>query len=82
LLARGELKEVLAFDEAGFLEGAKRVRPDGTVKFDPDKVRERQDAMVKALANRPEQVVVIVLGGAHDLSVSVKELAPAADYLG
>jgi hypothetical protein len=79
LLGRGELKEVVALDETGALERANLVRPEGTVKFDGGKVRDRQDAMVNMLASRPEQVLVIVLGGAHDLSASVKELAPGAE---
>jgi hypothetical protein len=40
----------------------------------------REDAMVRAaLAVRP--VVVIVLGGAHDLSGSVRRLAPGSEYV-
>src|SRR5437899_10111359 len=78
---QAELKEVLALDEEGPLEGANPVRPDGTVKLDASKVRQCQAAMVKTLARRPEPILVIVLGGAHDLSAAVRELTPGAEYL-
>ena len=59
-------------DDADLLEGAKPVRPDGTVKIDQARVEARHDGQVKrALASGP--CSVIVLGGAHDLSASVRK---------
>lgn len=72
LAGRGVI-EVLPLDDADLLEGAKPIRPDGTVRFDPDRVEARHDGQVRrALAAGP--VAVLVLGGAHDLSASVRRL--------
>jgi hypothetical protein len=75
----GEL-EVAALDEAGLLEKAKPVTPEGTVKVDAAAVRARNDAQVKvALKNGP--CAVIVLGGGHDLSPSVRRLTGTTEYI-
>ena len=72
LASRGAI-DVLPLDDADLLEGAKPVRPDGTVRFDPKKVEARHDGQVRrALAAGP--CAVIVLGGAHDLSARVRRL--------
>lgn len=72
LAGRGVI-EVLPLDDADLLEGAKPIRPDGTVRFDADRVEARHDGQVRrALAAGP--VAVLVLGGAHDLSASVRRL--------
>jgi hypothetical protein len=73
LLVSGELQEVLPLDEAGALDAARPVTPDGLVRIDPAKVEARHDAQVKAaLATGP--VPLIVLGGAHDLRDAVLRL--------
>ena len=73
LLISGELEDVLPLEEAEALEKAKPITPSGGVKLDPVKVEARHDAQVKhATAGGP--VDVIVLGGAHDLSASVRRL--------
>lgn len=72
LMGRG-LFAVLPLDDADLLEGANPVRPGGTVRFDHDRVEARHDGQVRrALAAGP--CAVLVLGGAHDLSASVRRL--------
>lgn len=73
LLIAGELEEVLPLDDADLLERGKPVTPDGKVRLNPERVREREDAQVRALLSG-EPVSVIILGGAHDLGGSVRRL--------
>lgn len=74
LLMAGEIDEVLALDDRQLLEAAKPITPDGRVRFDAEKVRAREDAQVRAaLDDGP--CSLIVLGGAHDLSDSVRRVA-------
>jgi hypothetical protein len=61
---------VLALDE----EGPAATEPNSTLRS-----RAREDVMVRRLAGHA--LAVIVLGGAHDLSASVRELAPGAEYI-
>jgi hypothetical protein len=77
---RGEV-EVLPLDDAALLEGAKPVRPDGAVGLDAARVEARHDGQVKrALASGT--CSVLVLGGAHDLSASVRRLGGGnAEYI-
>lgn len=73
LLISSELEDVLPLEDGEVLEKAKPVTPSGGVELDPVKVEVRHDAQVKhAMAGGP--VVVIVLGGSHDLSASVRRL--------
>ncbi len=81
LLAAGELEEALPLDDAVALEGANPVTPGGKVRLDPAKLRARQEAIVRGLAAQGVPCAVIVLGGAHDLSGSVRRLAPGCEYL-
>jgi hypothetical protein len=65
--------EVLPLEDQKLLEQAKPVRPDGSVKLDTKKVEARHDAQVKgAMESGP--VSVLILGGSHDLSASVRKL--------
>jgi hypothetical protein len=73
LLATGELSEVLPLDDAGLLDDANPVTPDGRVALDKGRLRARQDAQVR-LASKGGGVSLIVLGGSHDLSQSVRRL--------
>jgi hypothetical protein len=73
LLVAGEIEEVLPLDDGDLLDQANPVTPEGKVRLDPDKVKARQDAQVKAVLNRGA-FGLIVLGGAHDLSDSVRRL--------
>jgi hypothetical protein len=71
LLVSGELEEVLPLDDAELLDAAGPVLANGKLAFDPLKVAARQDAMVqRALAK--DHAAVIVLGGSHDLTDSVR----------
>ncbi len=71
---------MLPLDDAAALEDANPSLPGGKVRLDPAKLRARQDAIVKGLLGRGP-LAVIVLGGAHDLSESVRRLAPGCEYL-
>jgi hypothetical protein len=72
------LEAVLPLDHPVALEAANPVSPEARVKMDPRKVRAREDARVKGLLEGGP-VAVIVLGGAHDLSASVRALAPRSE---
>lgn len=74
LLISGELEDVLPLEDAEALEKAKPVMPSGGVKLDPLKIKARHDAQVKTVM-KEGSVAVIVLGGAHDLSASVRRFA-------
>jgi hypothetical protein len=75
LMVAGELAEVLPLDDARLLDAAKPAQVDGRLVFDKDKVKEREDVMVKnALAN--DAAAVIILGGSHDLTGSVQRIGP------
>jgi len=73
LLIAGEIEEVLPLDDADLLDRAKLITPDNKVKLDPGKVKARQDAQVKVVLDKGA-FGLIVLGGAHDLSDSVRRL--------
>jgi hypothetical protein len=81
LMVAGDLAEVLPLDDAGLLDAAKPAQVDGRLVFDKDKVKEREEAMVKnALAK--DAVAVIILGGSHDLTASVQRVGPPwTEYL-
>jgi hypothetical protein len=71
LLVSGELLEVLPLDDAELLDAAGPDLANGKLAFDPLTVAARQDAMVqRALAK--DHTAVIVLGGSHDLTDSVR----------
>jgi hypothetical protein len=73
--------EVLPLDADGLLDRAKPITPDGKVREDPAKLRARHDGHVRAaLASGP--CALIVLGGSHDLSASVRRLGKGTtEYL-
>ena len=81
LLITGELEDVLPLEDADALQMAKPITPSGTVKLDPVKIEARHDAQVKAVM-KEGPVAVIVLGGSHDLSASVRRLGDGnCEYL-
>jgi len=81
LLIAGEIDDVLPLDDGKLLDAANPVRPDGSVQLDPEGLRARQDAQVQAIVRR-EVVAVIILGGAHDLSPSIRSARPdRSEYL-
>ena len=71
LLISGELEEVLPLEEDGAMEHANPITPNGTVRHEESKLEARHDAQLRVLA-KESPVVVIVLGGAHDLTGSVR----------
>ena len=74
LLITGDIEEVLALDDERLLDLAKPITPGGRVKIDADKVRQREDAQVRAaLDDGPFSL--IVLGGGHDPSGSIRRVA-------
>jgi hypothetical protein len=71
LLVSGELEEVLPLDDAELLDAAGPDLANGKLAFDPLKVAAREHAMVRrALAT--DHAAVIVLGGSHDLTDSIR----------
>jgi len=72
LLAVKEIEQVLPLDDADLLDRAKPITPSG-VKLDREKVAAREDAQVKAVMAKGG-FGLIVLGGSHDLSDSVRRL--------
>jgi hypothetical protein len=76
LLAEGELEEVLPLDDAALLEAARPVADGGKAEVGGPEQRAREDAVVReALARGP--FVLVVLGGGHDLTESVRRVAGA-----
>jgi hypothetical protein len=73
LLIAGDIEEVLPLDDAVLLDQAKPITPDGRVKFDAEKLGARKEGIVKAATARGP-FALIVLGGSHDLSDSVRRL--------
>jgi hypothetical protein len=73
LLIAGNIEEVLPLEDAELLDQAKPITPDGRVMFDADKLAARRDGIVKAATARGP-FALIVLGGSHDLSDSVRRL--------
>jgi hypothetical protein len=72
-LALGGEIEVLPLDDDQTLHEARPVTPDGRVSIDPGKLEARHDAQVKRVL-KSGPVSVIILGGGHDLSASVRRL--------
>lgn len=72
LLAANEIEQVLPLDDANLLDRAKPITPSG-VKLDREKIAAREDAQVKAVM-ATGGFGLIVLGGSHDLSDSVRRL--------
>src|SRR4051812_4965443 len=81
LLAAREIEAVLPLDDAGLLDAAKPALRGGQAQVEPGKREARHDAQVRAaLASGP--CSLLVLGGGHDLSASVRRLGGwAAEYL-
>jgi hypothetical protein len=71
LLIAGDIEEVLPLDDADLLDSAKPVTPEGKIRLDPEKLKARRDAQVKAVLEKGA-FGLIVLGGAHDLSENVR----------
>jgi hypothetical protein len=76
----GELEDVLPLEDAEALVKAKPVKPSGGVKTELVKIEARHDAQVKTLM-KEGAVAVIVLGGAHDLSDSIRRIDGQCEYV-
>jgi hypothetical protein len=79
LLIAGELEEVLPLEDSDALDGASPITANG-VKFDSEKIEVRHDAQVSSVM-KEGTVAMIVLGGAHDLSASVRRASENCEYL-
>lgn len=80
LYARGELRDILPLDDTDAHRASNPIGTDGSIQIDKAASPERHDAMVRNILEADGQVVVIILGGAHDLSDSLKRLTPEAKY--
>ncbi len=80
LLVAKEIEAVLPLDDADLLDAARPVTKGGEVKPDPERVKARQDAQVRA-ALKSGPLAVIVLGGSHDLAQSVRGASGQCEYL-
>lgn len=80
LLIAGELEEVLPLEGDGAMEKAKPITPDGSVRIEENKLEARHDAQLQELT-KAGSVSVIVLGGAHDLSNSIRRAGNGWEYL-
>lgn len=80
LLMGGEIDAVLYLDDEAALHKANPVTPGGRLRIDAARAKQREDAMVRAaLDGGPFSL--IILGGAHDLSDSVRRLAGDCEYV-
>lgn len=80
LLISGELEEVLPLEGDGALEKAKPITPDGSVRIEENKLEARHDAQLREL-KKAGAVRVVVLGGAHDLTGSIRRVGNGWEYL-
>ena len=78
LLISGELGDVLPLEDGDTFDAANPVSQNG-LKFDPEKIKARHDAQVKAASNEGP-VGFVILGGSHDLSESVRRMG-GCEYL-
>ena len=62
------------------MEKAKPITPDGSVKVEENKLEARHDAQIREL-RKAGPVSVIVLGGAHDLTGSIRHSENGWEYL-
>ncbi|QDU07981.1 hypothetical protein [Gimesia aquarii] len=79
LVLSGELETLLPVDNKKLMDEFNPIKPDGSVGYDKKANEKREDAIVEKLLEG-DRVVVIVLGGAHDLSDNIKRLAKGTKY--
>jgi hypothetical protein len=75
LLVSGELSQVLPLDDAALLDAAKPRLKNSEVVPNQAANMARQDGMVRTLV-KAGAVAVAILGGAHDLTASMQQVAP------
>ncbi|MFI4852592.1 MAG: hypothetical protein ACIAZJ_26065 [Gimesia chilikensis] len=73
LLINRQLESVLPLENAEAFEAANPVGKDGKIRFDKSTEEKREDEMVKILM-KGLGIKVIVLGGGHDLTGSIKRM--------
>jgi hypothetical protein len=74
LLAAGDVAQVLGPEDGRLTDIGNAKGPDRTIKFEAAPLRAREDAMVRTILESDKPVAVVVLGGAHDLTYSVRHL--------
>ncbi len=74
LYRQGVLKDVLPLEDEAAYAAANPVGENGTVEFDAARNEKREDAQARNLLAR-QGVVVVILGGAHDLTDNLRRLA-------
>lgn len=79
LVMTGELKTLLPAEDSKAMEAANPVRADGSVVFDKKADEAREVAIVKKLL-KADGVVVIILGGGHDLTDNIKRAGGGCKY--
>ncbi|QDT94150.1 hypothetical protein [Gimesia algae] len=79
LVMTGELKTLLPAEDSKAMEAANPVQADGSVVIDKKADEAREDAIVKNLM-KADGVVVIILGGGHDLSDNIKRAESNCKY--
>ena len=76
----GEDLELLPLDDGKLLEEAKPIAPDGRYHLDPAKLSARHDGQVQA-ALKGGPFALVILGGAHDLTDSVRRYGGPCEHL-
>ncbi|WP_298865474.1 hypothetical protein [uncultured Gimesia sp.] len=79
LVVKGELKTLLPAEDSKAFQAANPFLPDGKIVFNKKADKAREDAIVRNLL-KGNGVVVIILGGAHDLSDNLERLAKGVKY--
>ena len=80
MLIAGEIEAVLPLEDAMALDNAKPISPDGKIGVDPGKREARHDAQVTTVLDQG-RFGLIILGGSHDLSASMRRHAEKCEYL-
>ncbi|WP_417398212.1 hypothetical protein [Gimesia chilikensis] len=79
LVMSGELKTVLPAEDSKTMEAANPVNPDGSVVYDLKAAISREDAIARNLL-KADGIVVIILGGGHDLTDNIKRAGGRCKY--
>src|SRR5262249_9379908 len=80
LLAAGEVPAIVPLDDEDTLDAAAPRRAGEAWEFDVAKVRRRDECIVRNAVASGATVVVVILGGSHDLTEVMKEQAPGWAY--
>jgi endonuclease YncB( thermonuclease family) len=80
LYREGALKDVLPLEDAAAWKAAYPVRDDGTVVMNDKAMEKREDAQVAAMLKH-KGIVIVVLGGAHDLTDNLQRAETPVEYV-